>query len=62
MKLEGSRVLVTGGSRGLGGALVRELARRGAHVVAVARHEEALSRVVLEVRRAGETRTLSSPT
>jgi NAD(P)-dependent dehydrogenase (short-subunit alcohol dehydrogenase family) len=53
MKLGGSRVVVTGGSQGLGAALVEELARRGAHVVAVARREEALSQVTDAVRGAG---------
>jgi NAD(P)-dependent dehydrogenase (short-subunit alcohol dehydrogenase family) len=58
MKLEESRVVVTGGSQGLGAALVLELARRGAHVVAVARHAEALSEVVDAARRSGDAHGL----
>lgn len=53
MELGGSAVLVSGGSRGLGAALGRELARRGARVVLVARSRAALDAVVAEIRRAG---------
>lgn len=38
------RVVITGGTSGLGAALVRELAGRGAHVAFVARHREAIDR------------------
>jgi|HubBroStandDraft_6_1064221.scaffolds.fasta_scaffold28506_2 NAD(P)-dependent dehydrogenase (short-subunit alcohol dehydrogenase family) len=37
-ELRGRRALVTGGSRGIGGAIVRRLLSAGARVVAVARH------------------------
>ena len=37
-ELKGRRALVTGGSRGIGGAIVRRLLSAGARVVAVARH------------------------
>jgi NAD(P)-dependent dehydrogenase (short-subunit alcohol dehydrogenase family) len=45
--------LITGASRGLGRALARELAARGARVVLVAREQEALDEVVGEIRLAG---------
>jgi NAD(P)-dependent dehydrogenase (short-subunit alcohol dehydrogenase family) len=53
MEIEGRSVLITGGSRGLGAALGRALARAGARVVLVARGEEELVRVVEEIRREG---------
>lgn len=53
MRVEGRAALVTGGSRGLGAALGRELARRGARVVLVARGERDLQAVVAEIRAAG---------
>jgi NAD(P)-dependent dehydrogenase (short-subunit alcohol dehydrogenase family) len=37
-ELKGRRALVTGGSRGIGGAIVGRLVSAGARVVAVARH------------------------
>jgi NAD(P)-dependent dehydrogenase (short-subunit alcohol dehydrogenase family) len=43
------RVAVTGGTSGLGLALVRELARRGARVAFVARRVEGVQRVVREL-------------
>lgn len=42
MDLEGRVAIITGGSRGLGLALGRALASRGAHVVLLARHEAEL--------------------
>ncbi len=53
MELAGTAALVTGGSRGLGAALARELARRGARVVVAARDGGALGRVVQQIRAAG---------
>ena len=38
-------VLVTGASSGLGAEIARELARRGAHAIIVARREEKLAAV-----------------
>jgi NAD(P)-dependent dehydrogenase (short-subunit alcohol dehydrogenase family) len=46
------RVAVTGGTSGLGLALVRELTRRGAHVAFVARTAEAVQRVARDTPRA----------
>jgi NAD(P)-dependent dehydrogenase (short-subunit alcohol dehydrogenase family) len=53
MRIEGSAILVTGGSRGLGAELGRELARRGARVVLVARGAGELEAVVADIRAAG---------
>jgi len=53
MELRGLSALVTGASRGLGAALVQELARGGARVAAVARDEAALAKVVDAARAAG---------
>jgi len=53
MEIRGSAVLVTGGSRGLGAALARELCRRGGRVVLTARGREELQTVVDAIRTAG---------
>ena len=53
MKIQGTGTLITGGSRGLGAALAKELARRGARVVMVARGADELDAVVGEIRDAG---------
>ena len=45
--------IVTGGSRGIGAAIVRRLAKDGMHVVAVARNVEKLQAVCDEVKAAG---------
>ena len=45
--------IVTGGSRGIGAAIVKRLARDGFHVVAVARNMEKLQQVCAEVTAAG---------
>ena len=50
MQVEGSNVLVTGASSGIGAALARELARRGATVGIVARREGRLREVLDDVR------------
>ena len=51
--LAGKRVLVTGGSRGLGLALARELARRGARLALLARNAEELETAATELRAQG---------
>jgi NAD(P)-dependent dehydrogenase (short-subunit alcohol dehydrogenase family) len=53
MGFQGRSVLVTGGSRGLGAALGRELSGRGDRVVLVSREGEALREVVAGIRAAG---------
>ena len=53
--IEGKTVLITGASRGLGAALARAAAARGARVVAVAREAAPLLQVVAEIRVAGGT-------
>ena len=45
--------LVTGGSRGIGAAIVKRLAKDGFHVVAVARNLDKLQQVCAEVAAAG---------
>ena len=51
--LSGRTALITGGSRGLGAALGRALAKRGARVVLVARGQAALDAVVEDIRATG---------
>src|SRR5262245_16373418 len=48
MKLQGLRIAITGGTSGLGLALVRELLNRGAQVAFVARTREQVERVARE--------------
>ncbi len=47
--------LVTGGSRGIGAAIVKRLAKNGLHVVALARSMDKLVAIVGEVEAAGGT-------
>jgi short-subunit dehydrogenase len=48
MQISGSTILLTGASGGLGGAIARDLAGRGAHLVLTARREALLSDLAAE--------------
>lgn len=56
--LAGKVVLVTGASRGIGYQAAKEAARRGAHVIAVARTVGGLEELDDEIQAAGGTTTL----
>jgi NAD(P)-dependent dehydrogenase (short-subunit alcohol dehydrogenase family) len=53
MKLEGKAILVTGASRGLGEALMKVLARKGARVVGVSRNAQEMEAVASALRAQG---------
>ena len=59
LPLDGRIALVTGASRGIGRAVAVELARNGAHVVALARTQGALEELDDELRRMGSEATLA---
>ena len=56
--LAGKVVLVTGASRGIGYAAAKEAARRGAHVIAVARTVGGLEELDDEIQELGSATTL----
>ena len=56
--LSGKVVLVTGASRGIGYQAAKEAARRGAHVIAVARTVGGLEELDDEIQAAGGSTTL----
>ncbi len=58
LSLEGSIALVTGASRGIGRAVALDLARSGAHVIALARTQGALEDLDDAIRSLGSEATL----
>ena len=58
LPLENRVALVTGASRGIGRAVALELAKRGAHVIALARTQGALEEIDDELRAHGQEATL----
>ena len=56
--LQGRVILVTGASRGIGYAAAREAARRGAHVIAIARTVGGLEELDDEIQDLGSSATL----
>jgi short-subunit dehydrogenase len=50
-KLQGRRILITGGSTGIGRALAEQLAAAGARLVLAARAEDRLQQLAVELRR-----------
>ena len=58
MDFSGKVALVTGASRGIGRAVALELARAGAHVVALARSQGALEELDDDIRKLGGAATL----
>jgi short-subunit dehydrogenase len=53
-QIEGLRGIVTGASSGIGIALVRKLARRGARLIVTARREDRLKELIHEIRSEGD--------
>jgi 3-oxoacyl-[acyl-carrier protein] reductase len=55
--IAGKTALVSGGSKGIGGAIARELAGEGARVVVTARGKQAVDATVADITAAGGTAT-----
>lgn len=61
MKLDGASAVITGGSRGIGRAVARELSARGARLVLVARGERELRRTAEELGATAVVADLADP-
>jgi len=61
VELGGKRVLITGASRGIGEALARSFASKGAHVALVARSEGAIEELATELRGTAHAADLAEP-
>ena len=61
MRLRGAKTLVTGGSRGIGKAIARQLVHCGAEVAVVARGESELQQVATEIGATAITADLTDP-
>lgn len=59
LELTGKRVIVTGGSRGIGKAVALELAREGVDVALVARQRDTLDEAAAEIRDATGRRVIA---
>jgi 3-oxoacyl-[acyl-carrier protein] reductase len=53
MQIKDSVALITGGGSGIGEAVAKDLARRGARVAIVASHQDHVDRVTREIKEAG---------
>ena len=58
MEIAGKRVLVTGASSGIGAEISREMARRGARLILVARGQQKLEDLANELHAAGAEATV----
>lgn len=61
MKLDGKRVLITGGSRGIGESLARRFAGAGATVALVARSEDAIEKLAADLGGSAHPADLADP-
>lgn len=57
-RLSGRLALITGASRGLGHAVAIEMAREGAHIIALGRHANILEKLDDDIQKIGGTCTL----
>lgn len=61
LSLKGKRVLLTGGSTGIGLEMAKEFVRKGAHVVISARREDVLRSATAEINAEAKTTSLLHP-